>query len=225
MSVKNLTDWFSQVYLLNCAHRPDRMERVRTELTESGMVDWEKVTVYSAVVGDYVTAPADWHSGNGAWGCLRSYQRMLEDMLHNVDDRNQLCWESVLFLEDDVYFLPDALENLNKFMPLVPEDWGQIYLGGQHTRTREKLSENLYRGASVNRTHAFAVNSSIAKHLYRHISYASDYMGTLKHVDHQLELAHRRKTWPVYCPEKWICGQRGGPSNISGKTPPDQTWI
>jgi len=51
-----------------------------------------------------------------------------------------------------------------------------------------------------------------------------DYVGTNKHIDHQLELAHQRADWPVYCPAKWICGQRAGTSNVSGKTLAAMTW-
>ena len=61
------------------------------------------------------------------------------------------------------------------------------------------------------------------RHRHAHISYMQDYHSN-KHIDHQLELAHQRKDWPVYCPVKWICGQRAGTSNISGKDNPDQIW-
>jgi hypothetical protein len=51
-----------------------------------------------------------------------------------------------------------------------------------------------------------------------------DYVGTNKHIDHQLELAHQRADWPVYCPAKWICGQRASTSNVSGKKLEAMTW-
>ena len=79
------------------------------------------------------------------------------------------------------------------------------------------------RGMSINRTHAYAISRTSIQAMYAHISYMQDYHSN-KHIDHQLELAHQRKDWPVYCPVKWICGQRAGTSNISGKDNPDQIW-
>lgn len=185
--------------------------------------DW--VIYYPAIIGDWTTCPADWQSGRGAWGCLRSHQRILEDVIHTRDQRNQLSVGNVLILEDDVIFRENALENLNTFMEAVPDDWGQIYLGGQHRRDITSTdSPHVVVGNSVNRTHAYAVNAPTLTSLYRHISYATDYRNTNKHIDHQLELAHRRKDWPVYCPTDWIAGQRAGSSNISGKTNDTQFW-
>jgi len=223
--VKNLTDWFDRVYVINCAHRPDRLKETKKHLRETGMADVEKVYFYSAIIGDWTTCPVDWVSGRGAWGCLRSHQRILEDVLHTRDDRYRMSLENVLVLEDDVIFKDDSLEKLNLFMEALPEDWGQIYLGGQHRRkTSFTKSDSVLVGNSVNRTHAYAVNQPTFTQLYRHISYATDYRHTHKHIDHQLELAHQRKDWPVYCPKEWIAGQRAGSSNISGKTNGDQFW-
>ena len=223
--LKTLTDWFSRVYVINCAHRPDRLETVMKHLKESGMADVSKVHVFQAIIGDYTGHPADWGSGNGAWGCLQSHRRLMEDVMHTRDERGDMLLESVLILEDDVFFVEDALQRLNEFMPDVPADWGQIYLGGQHRRRTDPTgSPHVVIGNSVNRTHAHAISREYIQKVYHHISYMPDYRGTSKHVDHQLELAHNRKDWPVFCPVKWIAGQEAGTSNISGKTNQRQLW-
>lgn len=223
--MKNLTDWFDRVYVINCAHRPERLEETKKHLEETGMVDNDKVIYYPAIIGDWTTCPADWGSGRGAWGCLRSHQRILEDVLHTRDDRYSMSLNNVLVLEDDVIFREDALKKLNELMEDVPDDWGQIYLGGQHRRDPTPTEfPNVILGNSINRTHAYAVNQPTFTSFYRHISYATDYRNTNKHIDHQLETAHRRKDWSVYCPKEWIVGQRAGPSNISGKINGIQFW-
>lgn len=223
---KTLTDWFDRVFVINCAHRPDRLQEFRDEITTKGIADLDKITVVPAVIGDYTTHPAGFGGGNGAWGCLQSHRRIMEDLLHMRDERGDLAWESALILEDDVFFLDHALEDLDRFMKNVPGDWGQLYLGGQH---RQKVSHTPHNGVvvgnSVNRTHAYAVSRTFVQKIYCHISYMTDYMGNNFHIDHQLERAHQRKDWPVYCPEKWICGQRAGTSNVSGKTNADQVWL
>jgi hypothetical protein len=223
--MKNLTDWFDRVYVINCAHRPDRLEDTKKVFDDSKMADNAKVYYSKAIIGDWTTCPTDWVSGRGAWGCLRSHQRILEDVLHTRDDRHQMTLQSVLILEDDIIFKEDALGKLNEFMEALPENWGQIYLGGQHRRgTSPTEFPGVVLGNSVNRTHAYGISQKTFQPLYRHISYATDYRGTHKHIDHQLELAHQRKDWSVYCPEEWIAGQRAGSSNISGKMNGDQFW-
>lgn len=222
--MKNLTDWFDRVFIINCAHRPDRRERVLKHLAETGMANMDEVVVHPAVIGDWVTAPAGWGAGRGAWGCLMSHCRVAENVMHERDDQGNMLLQNYLVLEDDVFFLPDALPRLNEFMNAVPADWDQIYLGGQHQRKPVRLNENVAVGISVNRTHAYALNQRCFQQFYRHINFHPDYIGTKKHIDHQLELAHQRRDWDVYCPPKWICGQEAGSSNISGRVNERKTF-
>ncbi len=223
--MKNLTDWFDRVYVLNCAHRPERLKETKKHLNETGMADTEKIIYYPAIFGEWTTHPADWSSGAGAWGCMRSHQRIMEDVIHTRDDRLHNTLRNVLVLEDDVIFKDDALEKLNEFMEPLPDDWGQLYLGGQHTRDMTPTDcPTVFVGNSVNRTHAYAVNQPNFTKFYRHISYAKDYRGTTNHIDHQLEKAHRRKDWKLYCPRQWFAGQRDSPSDISGEVPAINFW-
>lgn len=223
--MKKLTDWFDRVFVINCAHRPDRLALIKEELVIRGVAELSKVIFYPAVIGDWSTAPADWQAGNGAWGCLRSHQRIMEDLLHDRDADENLAWETALILEDDVYFVEDALERLEDFMSELPADWGQLYLGGQHQQAPALTDRpHVHIGNSVNRTHAYAVHRKHLARIYQHVCYASDYRGTTKHIDHQLELGHQRRDWPVYCPPQWICGQEAGSSNISGRVNERQLW-
>ena len=148
----------------------------------------------------------------------------MEDIMHIRDPHGHMTVKTALILEDDVYFVPDALNQLNEFMCSIPNDWGQLYLGGQHQKPATPCAGYTI-GNSVNRTHAYAVSSRYIQSVYRHISYMPDYVGTNRHVDHQLETAHARKDWPVYCPPIWFAGQEAGSSNISGNTNSRQIWI
>lgn len=223
--MKNLTDWFDRVYVINCNHRNDRLQLVKDHFEKTGIADKDLVYFYPAVYGQWVTTPADWASGAGAWGCLRSHQRILEDVMHSRDSRGEISLDRILILEDDVIFKEDALENLNIFMGDLPSDWDQIYLGGQHRRDPDKTdSPNVIIGNSINRTHAYGLSRGVYEKFYRHISYATDYKNTVKHIDHQLEMAHRRKDWKVYCPKEWLCGQREGLSDINCKTHKANYW-
>lgn len=227
--MKNLTDWFDRVYIINRQDRPERLKVLLDHLTESRLADTRKVIVYPAIIGGWTTTPADWTVGRGPWGCLRSHQRILEDVIHvrRPDDEDEMAIESTLILEDDAFFVEGALEELQGFMLAVPKDWGQIYLGGQHWYDPKPSGVvGVKIGTSVNRTHAYAVSKRAIQHLYRHISYATDYRGKENHqVDHQIELAHRRGDWPVYCPDSWLAGQRSGFSDVSEAMQEERLWL
>jgi hypothetical protein len=222
--MKNLTDWFGRVCIITCQHRPDRLAETLEHLTTTGLADPEKLHIQKGVIGAWTTVPVDWLPGLGAWGCLRSHQRLLEDVIHERNPDMSFALDSVLILEDDVFFVEDALPRLNEFMEAVPEDWGQIYLGGQHKAGTKTINSKVVRGGSVNRTHAHAIRWPYYHEVYRHITYSSDYIGTHKHVDHQLEVVHQRADWPVYCPTKWIAGQRENLSIITGKLTEEKLW-
>jgi hypothetical protein len=218
-----LSGWFDHIYVINCAHRPDRKKQVVKELEP--LADMSKVTLYPGVIGDYTTHPAGFNGGRGAWGCLQSHRRIYEDIMHMRDSDGALSWRAVLILEDDVYFLPGALRDLELFMLSVPDGWGQLYLGGQHRKAPIDVGiPHVIGGASINRTHAYAVSAGHVQAVYRHVSYMADYANNKYHIDHQLERAHQRGDWPVYCPPRWICGQRAGSSNVSGRKDKNRVW-
>lgn len=224
MIKKKLTDWFDQVYLINLKSRPDRLLATLGHLESQELADITKVIVAPAVQGTWTSIPACWDGPVGAWGCMRSHQNVLEAILHSRDERDDIIPDTALILEDDVFFLDNALEDLAAFMEAVPADWGQLYLGGQHRRPLTKTDSPLVMtGGSVNRTHAYAVSRPYVQKIYQHISHIPDYKNR-RHIDHQLELAHRRGDWPIYHPAKWICGQRAGRSDISNADNPAFTW-
>jgi hypothetical protein len=222
--MKNLTDWFSRVCVITCQHRPDRLEQTLAHLEASGLAHSAGVKVQRGVIGSWVTTPVDWLAGDGAWGCHASHRRLLEDVMHERNEDLSFALDSILILEDDVFFVDGALEKLDAFMPSVPDDWDQLYLGGEHKAAVERVNDRVVRGGSVNRTHAHAIKASCYQKLYRHITFASDFIRTHKHVDHQLEVAHQRRDWNVYCPVEWIAGQRENLSIITGKPTPEKLW-
>ena len=57
-------------------------------------------------------------------------------------------YESILLLEDDIYFTPEIL-NYEEYMDMVPDDWDMIYFGGNH---------NLHMGAQLNK-----INDKVAR--------------------------------------------------------------
>jgi GR25 family glycosyltransferase involved in LPS biosynthesis len=160
-----------------------------------------------------------------------SHVRVAQNAVH--DKLSSYC-----VLEDDVVFHPRAPQMLGHFMREVPDDWGQVYLGGQFLhREPEQVSPWVLRPYNVNRTHAFAISHETIPRFLQHIMNAPDYFnlhtgeeGTIAmdrncfHIDHQLGRAHERADWKTYVPTWWLAGQEEGSSNISGRVNPRLWW-
>jgi len=224
-----LSTHFRSVFLISLRYCDDRRERAVSELLRSGLIASEdEVTHVAAVSGDRVGGgPAGWPSGNGAWGCLRSHQRCLEDAagldaLPENDPR-----DSYVVIEDDVIFHDRSAEMFHAFMAEAnAHRWGQLYFGGQHLK-EPRESGNLLIPANVNRTHMFAAHRRAYQVIQRHIAYMPDYEARTGgwHIDHQLGVAHERRSWLTLAPRWWIAGQGEGPSNVSGQNNPDKWWF
>lgn len=229
-----LTDAFDRVVILNLPFKTTRRERLTRHLEERGLADMAKVRWQRAWCGDWTGHPAWWSAGNGAFGCLMSHVQAIGDAIHDG-------LESVLILEDDVVFHPRASEWLPGLMEVLPEDWGQLYLGGQYLKREPVVVEGtegrVMRPHNVNRTHAFALRKSAMAPVLRHVLHAPDYLryattetgmpmleGNAFHIDHQLGRAHEREDWAVYSPRWWLAGQAAGDSNVSGRVNPELWW-
>lgn len=233
-----LEEAFERICVLNLPYREDRRLALTEHLLECGLIgDASALTWPRTIIGDLAPPPAWWQQGNGAWGCLRSHVRAAEDALHDG-------LAHYLVLEDDVLFLPGAAQMLGLVMAELPEDWHQLYLGGQCLNDLGQPPrpvdgcQVLRRPWNVNRTHAFALRREIIPRFLQHVQHAPDYLsnfevrsgnphwrGNGRHIDHQLGQAHQRRDWNTYIPNWWLCGQRGGSSNISGKVNPDKFWF
>jgi hypothetical protein len=215
-----LKKYFDKISLITLKGNESRAEKSIKGMIEGGLIDSEKaVEVFYGIRGDDLPPPAWWRAGNGAWGCLQSHIHLL-----------QKAWldkvEALLILEDDVKWIPGAVERLEEIMPTVPPSWGQLYLGGQHRMCPEVYSDSWVTARSVNRTHAYAVSRKTIPKLLQHIQHAPDYIHSfhVKHIDHQLETAHQRGDWDVVAPNYWVAGQDENHSGISGRHNPPYWW-
>jgi len=201
---------FDKAFVINLAIRPDRLNDFLSRMPE---VSWlPKIEVWPAIHGDTCRPPPNWTAGNGAWGCLKSHLAILE---HCLMERVA----SYIVFEDDAQFSHDFDSQGRQFIEALPDDWQQAYLGGQlqHERTHPpvKVNELVYRPYNVNRTHCFAVSREGMLPIYQHCSdlpYERHF-----HIDHHLGRWHEDARNKVYCPPRWIVGQHGARSNVSGR--------
>ena len=123
---------------------------------------------------------------------------------------------SILVLEDDAVFAPDFGAAARQFIGALPADWEGIYFGGQHAFKPEPVAAGVVKCLSVYRTHAYAARGA--------------YLCGLSYVwgNSQITLDHHQASicaaFNVYAPAKFIAGQGGGMSEISGLETTAEFW-
>ena len=207
---------FEKAFVINLPFKTDRLEIFQKSVPKC----FGDVEVWPAVHGDSIRHPDWWHSGAGAWGCYRSHLQILEYCY-------QRQIESYVVFEDDAIFKPDSDESTRRFFDSLPADWEMAYLGGQLLHEIQhpprRVNAEVMIPYNVNRTHCFSVHRRGYERLYRHL-FAIPFEKH-DHIDHHLGRLHESGSCKVYCPSKWIVGQDGGRSNISGNTNAATFWI
>lgn len=200
---------------INLDRRPDRWKR----FTENCLI--EGVERFSAFDAKKLEVPEWWRAGNGAWGCHLSHEKILEDAIQEgLHEEGGM----LLVLEDDALFEPDFADRVRNYLRVVPQDWDQIYLGGQHKGHRRPrfINKSVKKGMKVNRTHAYAVNWRYIIGLSTYLSRCMKKKSYPHHVDHRMELKHSQIN--CYVPTRWLVGQRRGTSDIGKSSNEDRFW-
>lgn len=204
---------FDRVFVINLDRRPDRWEAFLKRFPADW--PWRQPERVSACDGKACEVPEWYKAPVGAWGCHQSHVRLWWEQLENE-------WESVLILEDDAVFARQAVPLMQETLSLVPDDWDQLYFGGQHLKTNEDetppevaIQDKLCRCRYVNRTHAYAMRLPFAEAALESIdcqSPADD--GKLHHIDYRLGEMHATGRWNIYAPWRFCVGQAGGESDV-----------
>ncbi len=205
---------FDRVVIINLKRRNDRLDRLLSHLQD---IQWPlpAPVVFEAVDASKVPVPPGWHAGGGAWGCMQSHRQVLERAM--MDGVN-----SLLVLEDDVYFVEGFREKLKAFMAGVPDDWEQLMLGGQYVdrdgkHSRKVVAPGIERVEVCERTHCYAVRGQFMRDLY------AKWCASSGHCDHVMGPFQRGRR--VYAPTEFLAGQAAGVSDISGGTNCDTLWV
>jgi len=170
--MKNLNDYFSNLYCVNLDSRPDRYELAQAEFKKLD-IDVERV---SGIVGVDVYRPG-LNRTAGAYGILLTHIKIIEDAISKL-------YDSIVILEDDVTFIDGFQEKFESKIAELPEDWDLLYLGGNNVFVRgnfnlitgdksfvptndnyQTLDHELCKTTWTQCAHALAINSKFYERL------------------------------------------------------------
>jgi len=215
----DLKTFFERCYCINLARAPNRWEEFQKRIAACNWPLAEPVR-FDAIDGKRVRPHPRWTEGGGAWGCLQSHLSIIQKCLHDGV-------KSVLILEDDAEPIADFSTKCQTFLENVPDNWGMIYLGGQHLHVdRVKpilLNDQVVIPGNLNRTHAYAISRRGMETIYHHLV-KGDWWERKVHIDHWYGQLHARRTLPIYCPVEWLIWQAPGKSDVSGRDCPSRDW-
>jgi hypothetical protein len=197
-----LENFFDRVVVINLDRRKDRWDALQQKLSK---LNWpfKLPERFSAYDGSKLPTPVGWTYGSGTWGCLLSHREVLGRAIADGV-------ESILVLEDDIFFSDDFETRVVSFLKGLPADWDQIMLGGQFFDTSKAydISPEVRQVSLCHRAHAYAVRGNFMRYMY------SKLCSSYGHVDHIMNTFQDR--YKVYTPRTFLIGQEGGVSDISG---------
>jgi GR25 family glycosyltransferase involved in LPS biosynthesis len=179
------------------------------EFMDSLPQDWNigEVCVFDAIDGDNEELPLWWPKNmTGSYGCLKSHLSILDLIL----SQNLL---NTLIIEDDAIFCDNFIQRLENVLRDLPDDWEQLYLGGQHLSKFKVINKDLVRVGNVNRTHCYIIrNKNTAQKM---ISYLTDKDFWIKnltqkkyHIDYAYGTMHKNNTVVAYASLPFLVGQK-----------------
>lgn len=176
--------------------------------------------VFEAVDGMKSLPPNIWPNGPGAWGCLKSHQRVLESAVADGVD-------ALLVLEDDVCFTKNFKIKVEQFLRNIPKDWDQLMIGGQHINTFGEphlVRPGIYRTTDCERRHCFAIRGEFMRKLAKRWEGGGRFNGNafgdfIMGRDPEMQFAHK-----VYSPKTFLAGQDRSYSDIYGAIMPRKFW-
>jgi hypothetical protein len=225
-----LLNTFDRVLVISLRRRADRLDGFWQEIDRGW--PFYKPKVFHGIDGMLINPPTGFKGGRGAFGAWESHRQILRDALQD-------SVRSVLVMEDDVKLWPPTgkrndgvsfVDRVTELMRDIPNDWEQIFFGGQHW-PNTKMGSQLIRPGVVRcikttRRHAYAVRGRGIMELYRFLS-GPWWNAADNDNAHQFDNAASGlvQNVPTYAPVPWVCGQRGEASDIDRQKHEERWWF
>lgn len=153
-----LNNYFTKIYLINLDRRLDRLDRVKQRCSDIG-ISFERVTAVDGLKLEcQITraksgiAPCYWNLS--ALGLVLTFRNIIkESIASNV--------ESILILEDDVFFHNEFTILTRQWIPMIPKNWETIYFGALHIEPFQMINDHIGKITKAYHTHCWALNQSI----------------------------------------------------------------
>ncbi len=206
---------FDRVLVVNLDRRPERWEVFRENLPDPW--PFAEPERFSAVDGSTVDKPSWWADKDDAgWGVMQTHIKILQMMQG----------KPVLILEDDAIFCDGFAERWDVIKETLPDDWDQVYLGGNLWKRQIKPTLRISRdwiapglGAEVNACHAVGMRGTFCEDMLTDLTTKT----IAVQVDYRYGRHHRGGKYRVYCACPWLVGQRAGFSDRT-QAPIEELW-
>jgi GR25 family glycosyltransferase involved in LPS biosynthesis len=168
-------------------------------------------TVYDGVDGSNEVLPLWWNQKmKGSYGCYLSHINILK-----------LVNGLTLILEDDAVFCDNFIEKLSRAIRHVPDDWDQLYIGGQHLGSRKSMNNYIEKGTNINRTHGYFVkNKDSANKLLSNLLDKDFWIKNLNknkyHIDYAYGIMHKQNIINAYASKPFLIGQAANSYSDTG---------
>lgn len=197
-------DWFDAVYVISLPDAAERRAAITQQLQSVGIHDWEFVYAEPPAAG--FTMSNMRRNPRAEFGCNLSHARAILESVACGALRS-LC------VEDDIVFLPGAIERLTATIGELPPVWDVLYLGGHPREPVTRYSEHLVRVGRWSCAEAYALNGLAVDRL---LDYWLNRIGQ-PHAMFDFILGEFAAANHGYCVYPPITAQAVGYSTIGGK--------
>lgn len=147
-----INEYFDHIYCVNLDRRTDKWDICVAEFAKHNL----EVERFSASWGHDLPRHATLMPGEV--GCLKSHERILQDIISKGYNR-------VLVLEDDIEFIPNLQQKFSELEMLIPTKWDMLYLGGSHLNKPQPINWGIAKISKTYTTSSYGITKEMAQHV------------------------------------------------------------
>ena len=215
--MKTLTDLFDFSCCINLDRRTDRWEECTSEFSKWGLTNIYRIP---AIDKDHI--PKNYPGvrlQQGSWGALGLLLTTLQILKASLENQ----YESILIMEDDIYFTSEV-NNIENLISYVPSNWDMLYIGGNHNYHNKghraqpiSVNDHVIKCQHTFTTHCYAIKS----HMY------PIFIEKLSKLTNPIDVIYTtiQKEYNVYSIHPSVAKQREGFSDIENTVRNYDSWI